>query len=157
MQCPYCKYDDTQVIDSRASDDKKVIRRRRRCPKCGARFTTYEKVSLRMPLIIKKDGKSRVSYNQDKLFKSMQLALRKRPVAADQIERAVDHIEERIRLSGEKEIPTRRIGEMVLEELLKLDKVAYIRFASVYLNYQKPEDFLEGLRVILKPTEEAGK
>lgn len=157
MQCPYCKYDDTQVIDSRASDDKKMIRRRRRCPKCGARFTTYEKVSLRMPLIIKKDGKSRVTYNQDKLLKSMELALRKRPVPAEQIENAVDRIEDKIRLTGEKEISTRRIGEMVLEELLKLDKVAYIRFASVYLNYQKPEDFLEGLKVILKPAEEEKK
>lgn len=144
MQCPYCKHPDTQVIDSRASEDGNAIRRRRRCPSCLGRFTTYEKVALSMPLVVKRDGHTRVPYSHEKLLKSMELALRKRPVTAAAIEAAVDRIEQKIRF-GEKEIESQRIGELVLGELEILDKVAYMRFASVYFNYSQPDDFVAAL------------
>ncbi len=140
MQCPYCKHPDTQVIDSRSGEDGSIIRRRRRCLSCQGRFTTYEKVALSMPLVVKKDGRTRVPYSQEKLIKSMTLALRKRPVTASAIEAAVDRIEQKIRF-GEKEIESKKIGDLVLAELESLDKVAYMRFASVYFNYSKPDDF----------------
>ncbi|MCD8339220.1 MAG: transcriptional regulator NrdR [Burkholderiales bacterium] len=147
MMCPFCKFPDSQVIDSRSCMEGTAIRRRRRCmnPKCGKRFTTYEKATLNLPLLIKRDGISRVSYNPDKLRKSMEIALRKRPVKASQIDEALESIETKLRFLNEKEVHTSRIGEMVLEELRKIDGVAYMRFASVYLDYKKPEDFVEAI------------
>ena len=150
MQCPHCKCPDSYVVDSRTSEDGTVIRRRRKCPNCNFRFTTYEKVALSMPLVIKRDGVSRVSYSQDKLKKSMELALRKRPVKAEKIEEAIARIEKNLLLSGDKEVKSSRIGSLVLEELRKLDQVAYLRFASVYLNYSKPEDFMQALEKLSK-------
>jgi len=144
MQCPYCRCSETQVVDSRASDEESVIRRRRRCLQCGGRFTTYEKIYFCMPLVVKRHGE-KVAYSQEKLEKSMRLALRKRPVADTDIEDAIARIEQAIRLTGEKEITSERIGELVLKELLKLDKVGYMRFASVYFNYDSPADFAEAL------------
>ncbi len=148
MMCPFCKTPDSRVIDSRTSEDGTVIRRRRRCvnPDCNQRFTTYEKASLNMPLIIKRDGISRVSYSQEKVRKSMEIALRKRPVKAEQIDTALESIETKLRFSNEKEVKSSKIGELVLEELEKMDGVAYIRFASVYLDYKKPEDFADALK-----------
>ncbi len=153
MMCPYCKFPDSQVIDSRTCMEGTAIRRRRKCmnPQCGKRFTTYEKATLNMPLLIKRDGISRVTYNPDKVRKSMEIAVRKRPVKASQIDEAGDAIETKLRFSNEKEVRTSRIGEMVLEELQKIDGVAYIRFASVYLNYKKPEDFVEAFHKLNNP------
>ena len=146
MNCPYCGYEDTQVIDSRTSDEGTTVRRRRKCPKCDSRFTTYEKVALCIPVLIKKDGLTRVPYSQEKLRNSMQLALRKRPVKADLLDEAIDRIERNLKLRKEKEISTKEVGKLVMSELRKLDSVAYLRFASVYFNYSKPEDFTEALK-----------
>lgn len=153
MLCPFCKYKDSQVIDSRSCEDGAVIRRRRRCPSCGARFTTYEKVALTMPLVIKRNTHRKVPYSQEKLIKSLQIALRKRPVSPEDLEMAIERIEQKIRSYGEKEIESKVIGEYVLEELEKLDKIAYMRFASVYFNYESAEDFasaLEKLGIVSK-------
>lgn len=153
MLCPFCKYKDSQVIDSRSCEDGAVIRRRRRCPSCGARFTTYEKVALTMPLVIKRSTHRKVPYSQEKLIKSLQIALRKRPVSPEDLEMAIERIEQKIRSYGEKEIESKVIGEYVLEELEKLDKIAYMRFASVYFNYESAEDFasaLEKLGIVSK-------
>lgn len=153
MLCPFCKHKDSQVIDSRSCEDGAVIRRRRRCPSCGARFTTYEKVALTMPLVIKRSTHRKVPYSQEKLIKSLQIALRKRPVSPEDLEMAIERIEQKIRSYGEKEIESKVIGEYVLEELEKLDKIAYMRFASVYFNYESAEDFasaLEKLGIVSK-------
>lgn len=153
MLCPFCKHKDSQVIDSRSCEDGAVIRRRRRCPSCGARFTTYEKVALTMPLVIKRNTHRKVPYSQEKLIKSLQIALRKRPVSPEDLEMAIERIEQKIRSYGEKEIESKVIGEYVLEELEKLDKIAYMRFASVYFNYESAEDFasaLEKLGIVSK-------
>lgn len=145
MHCPYCSNEDTQVLDSRVSEDGKVVRRRRRCEKCDKRFTTYERAELALPALVKKDG-SRVEYNRDKLLSSMRLALRKRPVSASAVDEALNQIEERLMALGEKEIPTARVGEMVMRELKRLDKVAYIRFASVYRSFEDIESFESALK-----------
>ena len=145
MHCPYCSNEDTQVLDSRVSEDGKVVRRRRRCEKCEKRFTTYERIELSFPALVKKDG-SRVEYNRDKLLDSMRLALRKRPVSSTAVDEALNQIEERLMALGEKEIPTTRLGEMVMRELKRLDKVAYIRFASVYRSFEDIESFESALK-----------
>lgn len=145
MYCPFCSNEDTQVLDSRVSEDGKVVRRRRRCEKCDKRFTTYERAELALPALVKKDG-SRVEYNRDKLLSSMRLALRKRPVSASAVDDALNQIEERLMVLGEKEIPTARVGEMVMRELKRLDKVAYIRFASVYRSFEDLESFESALK-----------
>ncbi len=145
MYCPFCSNEDTQVLDSRVSEDGKVVRRRRRCEKCDKRFTTYERAELALPALVKKDG-SRVEYNRDKLLSSMRLALRKRPVSASAVDDALNQIEERLMALGEKEIPTARVGEMVMRELKRLDKVAYIRFASVYRSFEDLESFESALK-----------
>lgn len=146
MQCPHCKNLDTYVVDSRSNEDGTVIRRRRKCPNCSFRFTTYEKISLSMPFVIKKDGVSRVAYSHEKLKTSMALALRKRAVKAEDIDDALARIEKQLLLLGEKEVKSSFIGSLVLEELKALDPVAYLRFASVYLNYTRPEDFVDALK-----------
>ena len=147
MRCPFCGQDDTQVLDSRSSTEASSIRRRRKCPSCDKRFTTYERVDLKMPRLVKKDG-SRMEFDRDKVVGSMMIALRKRPVATDALEAAVLRIEEKLRALGEREVPTSRVGDLVMRELAKLDKIAYIRFASVYRRFETPEDFREALQEV---------
>ena len=145
MRCPFCHNDDTQVLDTRVSDEGDTIRRRRRCAKCDKRFTTYERVELVLPTIVKKNG-SRVEYSHDKLVSSVKLALRKRPVSSDSVDEAIARIEEKLLSLGEKEIPSERVGELVMRELKRLDKVAYIRFASVYRSFADIESFESALK-----------
>ncbi|HXR58648.1 MAG TPA: transcriptional regulator NrdR, partial [Burkholderiales bacterium] len=123
MRCPFCSNEDTQVVDTRSNPGTNVIRRRRKCPKCDKRFTTYEKVELRMPRLVKKGG-GRTDFDRDKLVGSMMLALRKRSVATEKVDEAADRIEEKLRALGEREIPTSRVGDLVMRELAKLDKIA---------------------------------
>ena len=150
MRCPFCHSPDTQVIDSRSSEEGLAIRRRRKCPHCGKRFTTYERVELAMPTIVKKGG-ARVDYVRDKLRSSMTLALRKRPVSRERVDEAVGRIEQRLMALGEREVESDGVDQMVLDELRDLDKLAYIRFASVYLNVERPEALVELLKEILEP------
>ena len=140
MRCPFCGNEDTQVKDSRPTEDNSAIRRRRQCPNCGARFTTFERVQLRELTVIKSNGQ-REPFDRDKLMRSMQIALRKRPVEAERVERVVNGIVRRLESSGESEIPTAAIGEMVMDALANLDQVAYVRFASVYRNFREAKDF----------------
>lgn len=147
MRCPFCASDDTQVVDTRANLEANTTRRRRKCLACEKRFTTYERVDLKMPRLVKKDG-SRTDFDRDKLTGSMMLALRKRPVATDAVEGAVDRVIERLRSLGEREVPTSRVGDFVMRELAKLDKIGYIRFASVYRSFDSPEDFREALQEV---------
>ena len=150
MRCPFCASEDTQVLDTRSNDETNSIRRRRKCVACDKRFTTYEKVELRMPRLVKKDG-SRTDFDRHKLLGSMMLALRKRPVATDKVDAALDRLEEKLRNSGERELPTAKVGELVMRELARLDKVAYIRFASVYRSFDTPDDFREAVLEVKKP------
>ncbi|WP_233864248.1 transcriptional regulator NrdR [Paraburkholderia adhaesiva] len=140
MRCPFCRHEDTQVVDSRVSEDGAAIRRRRRCPACDKRFTTYERVELSMPAVVKKDG-SRTEFDRRKIAASMQLALRKRPVAADAIDAAVARIEYQLLGSGEREVRSERLGELVMAELRELDMVAFVRFASVYRRFEDVSEF----------------
>jgi transcriptional repressor NrdR len=140
MRCPFCGNEDTQVKDSRPTDDNSAIRRRRQCPNCGARFTTFERVQLRELTVVKSNGQ-REPFDRDKLVRSMQVALRKRPVDADRLERVVNGIVRRLESSGESDVPTKVIGEMVMDALASLDQVAYVRFASVYRNFREAKDF----------------
>jgi transcriptional repressor NrdR len=150
MRCPFCNSEDTQVLDTRSNPDTNSIRRRRKCASCDKRFTTYEKVELRMPRLVKKDG-SRTDFDRDKLMGSMMIALRKRQVATDKVDSALDRIEEKLRSSGEREVPSAKVGELVMRELARLDKVAYIRFASVYRSFDTPDDFREAVLEVKKP------
>jgi transcriptional repressor NrdR len=147
MKCPFCGSDNTQVVDTRTNLEANTVRRRRKCIACEKRFTTYERVDLKMPRLVKKDG-SRTDFDRDKLLGSMMLALRKRPVSTDAVDEAVDHIIERLRSLGEREVPTNRVGDFVMRELAKLDKIAYIRFASVYRNFETPEEFREAVQEV---------
>ncbi|MCS7100644.1 MAG: transcriptional regulator NrdR [Burkholderiaceae bacterium] len=147
MKCPFCHHADTQVIDSRASEEGAAIRRRRRCLSCEKRFTTYERVELAMPAVIKRGG-GRAEYDRAKLVKSMQLALRKRPVPSEVVDEAVARIEEKLRASGQREIKSEKIGELVMRELKRIDKVAYIRFASVYRSFEDVEEFTEVVKEV---------
>ncbi|MCA3279379.1 MAG: transcriptional repressor NrdR [Roseomonas sp.] len=140
MKCPFCGFDDTQVKDSRPAEDSAAIRRRRACTECGARFTTFERVQLREITIIKTDGR-RVPFEREKLARSIRVALRKRPVDEDRIEKLVNSIQRRLETEGESEIPSNKIGEIVMETLKELDQVAYVRFASVYRNFGEAKDF----------------
>jgi transcriptional repressor NrdR len=142
MRCPFCGHNDTQVKDSRPTEDNAAIRRRRFCPSCGARFTTFERVQLRELTILKKSGK-RAPFDRDKLERSIQISLRKRPVDQDRFERMVTGIQRRLESMGEAEIPSSVIGEMVMDSLANLDPVAYVRFASVYRNFREAKDFEE--------------
>lgn len=142
MRCPFCGKDDTQVKDSRPTDDSQAIRRRRHCPHCGARFTTFERVQLRELTVVKEHGK-REPFDRDKVLRSMQIALRKRPVDADHLERVVNGIVRQLESTGENEISSDRIGQLVMQELARLDQVAYVRFASVYKNFHEARDFEE--------------
>ena len=139
MRCPFCGHDETQVKDSRPSDDNNSIRRRQ-CPACAARFTTFERVQLRDLMVIKKD-ESRVTFDREKLVRSITISCRKRPVKAQQIELIANSIQKRLESSGETEIPSKLIGELVMDALKELDRVAYLRFASVYRDFQETDDF----------------
>ena len=147
MKCPFCHHADTQVIDSRASDDGAVIRRRRRCLQCDKRFTTYERVELAMPTLIKRGG-VRAEYDRDKLRASMLLALRKRPVPREAVDEAIGRIEEKLLSSAQREVKSEKIGELVMRELKRLDKVAYIRFASVYRSFEDVDEFAEVVKEV---------
>jgi transcriptional repressor NrdR len=147
MKCPFCHHPDTQVIDSRASDEGAVIRRRRRCFSCEKRFTTYERVELAMPTLIKRGG-TRAEYDRNKLCASMLLALRKRPVPREAVEEAIGRIEDRLLSSAQREIKSEKLGELVMRELKRLDKVAYIRFASVYRNFEDVDEFAEVVKEV---------
>jgi transcriptional repressor NrdR len=147
MRCPFCSHEDTQVAETRESDEGDVVRRRRRCPSCDKRFTTYERAELAMPAIVKKDG-SRSEFDRNKIRASMSLALRKRPVSMDQVDAALTRIEEKLLASGANEIASAKIGEMVMRELKKLDKVAYVRFASVYRSFEDVDEFSRLIRDI---------
>ncbi|MCH6590055.1 MAG: transcriptional regulator NrdR [Alphaproteobacteria bacterium] len=140
MRCPFCGHGDTQVKDSRPTEENATIRRRRYCPECGSRFTTFERVQLRELSVIKKDGE-KVLFDREKLMRSLRIALRKRPVEDDRIERIVNSIQRRLETLGESEIPTKVVGEMVMDYLADLDQVAYVRFASVYRNFREAKDF----------------
>lgn len=140
MRCPFCGFQDTQVKDSRPSEDAASIRRRRFCPSCSSRFTTFERVQLRELTVVKRDGERR-PFERDRIARSMALAMRKRPVDSEKVEQAVNKIVNKLESLGESDIPTTLIGEMVMEELRDLDKVAYIRFASVYKNFREARDF----------------
>ena len=150
MKCPFCNADDTSVIDSRVSEEGNRIRRRRRCLTCDKRFTTYETVELRLPQVVKQDG-NRSEFNREKLLTSFMRALHKRPVPTEYVDAAMDRIVQTLLSLGEREIPSRKIGEMVMQELYKLDKVAYIRFASVYRSFQDADDFHDAIKEIQRP------
>ena len=150
MKCPYCGDAGTQVVDTRENEQGDTVRRRRRCGACDKRFTTYERVELKMPQVVKKNG-SRTEYEREKLEASMMLALRKRPVTTESVEAAIDRIEEKLLSFGEREVPSEKIGELVMRELKRLDKIAYIRFASVYRNFEDVEEFSEAIREVRKP------
>jgi transcriptional repressor NrdR len=159
MHCPFCRHADTQVVDSRVSEDGATIRRRRRCPACDKRFTTYERVELALPSVVKKDG-TRTEFDRRKIVASMQLALRKRPVAVDEIEAAVARIEYQLLGSGEREVRSERLGELVMNELRALDTIAYVRFASVYRRFEDVsefEDVIEEFRRASSPSKPSRK
>jgi transcriptional repressor NrdR len=147
MRCPFCAHGETQVVETRESDEGDVIRRRRRCLKCDKRFTTYERAEIALPAVVKKDG-ARVEYDAAKLRGSMTLALRKRPVSMEQVDAAMDRIQEKLLASGAKEIPSARLGELVMRELKRIDKVAYVRFASVYRSFEDVDAFRQLIRDI---------
>ena len=140
MKCPFCSHPDTQVVETREAEDGGFIRRRRQCGGCDKRFTTYERPEVSFPAIVKKDGR-RIEYERAKLSGSFSLALRKRPVSTEQVDTAIERIEEKLRNLGVREVQSSRIGELVMHELKQLDKVAYIRFASVYRSFEDIEDF----------------
>jgi transcriptional repressor NrdR len=147
MHCPFCNHDETQVVETRESDEGDVIRRRRRCLHCEKRFTTYERVDIVMPSVVKKDG-ARVDFDPDKLRASMLLALRKRPVSVEQIDAACERIRDKLLASGARELPSTRLGELVMRELKRMDKVAYVRFASVYRSFEDVDEFRQLIRDI---------
>ena len=140
MRCPFCGHNDTQVKDSRPTEENSAIRRRRHCPDCGARFTTFERVQLRELTVVKKGGQKQ-RFDREKLARSMYIALRKRPVEDERVERVVNGIVRQLESAGESELPAGMIGELVMEALSRLDKVAYVRFASVYRNFREAKDF----------------
>jgi transcriptional repressor NrdR len=140
MRCPYCGNDDTQVKDSRPSEDNTAIRRRRACTACGGRFTTFERIQLRELTVVKRSGR-RVPFDRDKLARSVQIALRKRPVEPERVERMVSGLVRRLENVGESEVRSEVVGRMVMEGLRALDEVAYVRFASVYKNFREAKDF----------------
>ena len=144
MKCPFCQHDETQVLDTRVSEEGDSIRRRRRCASCEKRFTTFERIELLMPAIVKKNG-SRTDFESAKLLGSLMLALRKRPVSAEAVDAATQRIEEKIRSLGEREVTSGHIGELVMRELKRLDKIAYIRFASVYKSFEDVTEFQDAI------------
>ncbi len=156
MRCPYCSKINNKVIDSRLSKDGKVIRRRRQCNECGRRFTTYEKVELSLPMIIKKDGR-REPFNREKIIAGIQKACQKRPISIEKIEEFVDSLEIYFQELGKKEVPTSEIGEMVINKLREWDEVAYVRFASVYRQFKDIGEFMKELEDIIKNKKQLNK
>ncbi|MDO8693704.1 MAG: transcriptional regulator NrdR [Sheuella sp.] len=150
MKCPFCGHPDTQVVDSRGADEGDFIRRRRRCVACDRRFTTYERPELEMPTVVKRNA-SRHEYDPSKLRASLSLALRKRPVSTEELDAVVMRIEEKLLTSGQREVSTEMLGELVMEELKKLDKVAYVRFASVYKSFEDIGEFVDAIREMQGP------
>jgi transcriptional repressor NrdR len=140
MKCPFCAHPETQVVETRVSEEGGFIRRRRQCSACDKRFTTYERPEVSFPTVVKKDGR-RIEYDRSKLLGSFKLALRKRPVSTTQIDTSIERIEEKLLNQGQREVLSSRIGELVMRELKKLDKVAYIRFASVYRSFEDVDEF----------------
>lgn len=153
MRCPFCQNEDTQVKDSRPSEDKAAIRRRRYCPACGARFTTFERVQLRELTVAKKNGR-KVPFERNKLERSLDIALRKRPVDPEQVERMVNGIVRRLESMGESEVQSDQIGRLMMEGLESLDQVAYVRYASVYRNFREASDFEKFLGKMTGPEED---
>lgn len=151
MKCPFCGADETAVADTRLNDEGDIVRRRRKCNVCDKRFTTYERAEIRLPQVVKKNG-SRTEFSRDKLRASLELALRKRPVSTELVDAAIAEIEEKLLSAGEREIPSQQVGELVMRELKKLDKVAYIRFASVYRNFEDVDAFSRAIREV-SPTQ----
>jgi transcriptional repressor NrdR len=147
MHCPFCNHTETQVVETRESDEGDVIRRRRRCLHCEKRFTTYERIDIVMPAVVKKDG-ARAEFDPEKLRASMMLALRKRPVSVEQLDAALDRIRDKLLASGARELPSNRLGELVMRELKRIDKVAYVRFASVYRSFEDVDEFRQLIRDI---------
>jgi transcriptional repressor NrdR len=154
MKCPYCKSDETAVIDTRVSEDGTSIRRRRECESCDKRFTTYERVELAMPVVVKASG-YRTAYDRERIRTGFARALHKRPVPTQYVDAAIDRIEQRILARGEREISSRTVGEMVMQELKKMDSVAYIRFASVYEDFQRVDEFREKVLELKRPGRKA--
>ena len=140
MRCPFCSHQETQVVETRESDEGDVVRRRRRCQGCEKRFTTYERPEIALPSVVKRDG-TRADFDIAKVRSSMALALRKRPVSVEQIDAAIERIQEKLLGSGAKEVPSTRLGELVMRELKRIDKVAYVRFASVYRSFEDVDEF----------------
>ena len=151
MRCPFCGHDDTQVKDSRPADDGSAIRRRRSCTNCGQRFTTVERVQLRDLVVVKSDGR-RVAFDRDKLARSVRIALRKRPVSDERQERIVNGIVRQLEATGDGDVASKQIGELVMETLKEVDAVAYVRFASVYRNFREAKDFEAFLGELGEPT-----
>ena len=147
MRCPYCSHDETQVAETRESDEGDVVRRRRRCLKCDKRFTTYERAEIALPAVVKKDG-ARAEFDPAKLRGSMMLALRKRPVSVEQIDAAMERIQDKLQNTGAREVPSTRLGELVMRELKRIDKIAYVRFASVYRSFEDVDEFRQLIRDI---------
>ena len=156
MRCPFCGHDDTQVKDSRPTEDNSAIRRRRFCPACGSRFTTFERVQLRELVVVKKNGQ-RAPFDRDKVLRSIMIAVRKRPISEERVERVVNSITRRLESSGETEIPSSQIGQLVMEALASLDPVAYVRFASVYKNFRETRDFEQFLETLSPQERDAVK
>lgn len=147
MKCPFCGFDDTVVKDSRSDDDNTTIRRRRECPECGSRFTTFERVQLRELIVVKKNGEH-VPFDREKLYRSISIACKKRPIAPERVDKIITSLVRRFESSGDAEISTTAIGEAVMESLSHLDKIAYIRFASVYKDFKEIQDFEEFVQTI---------
>ncbi|GMV46748.1 MAG: transcriptional repressor NrdR [Pseudomonadota bacterium] len=147
MRCPYCGHDETQVVETRESDEGDVVRRRRRCTHCEKRFTTYERGEIALPAVVKKDG-SRVEFDPAKLRASMMLALRKRPVSTEQVDAALERIQDKLLAGAAREVASARLGELVMRELKRIDKVAYVRFASVYREFEDVDAFRQLIRDI---------
>ena len=156
MRCPFCGALDTTVADTRINEDGDIVRRRRRCLGCDKRFSTYERAEIRLPQVFKKNG-SRVEFDREKLSASLWLSLRKRPVTAEAVDAAIARIEEKLLTLGEREILSEKVGEMVMRELKKLDKVAYVRFASVYRNFEDVDEFSELVREVSRPAQRRGR
>ncbi len=150
MRCPFCKAEDTGVIDSRLSEDGDSVRRRRECQECGKRFTTYERVELQLPMIVKQNG-NRAAYDREKIRTGFMRARHKRPVPTEYVDGAINRIEQKLLALGEREVASRVVGEMVMRELKKLDDVAYIRFASVYEDFQRVDDFRDAIQQVKRP------
>jgi transcriptional repressor NrdR len=147
LRCPFCSFEETQVVETRESDEGDVVRRRRKCQGCDKRFTTYERAEIALPSVVKKDG-TRAEFDVSKIRASMSLALRKRPVSVEQIDAAVERIQDKLLNSGAKEVPSTRLGELVMRELKRIDKVAYVRFASVYRSFEDVDEFRQLIRDI---------